>query len=67
MRNLMKGQRQLINADEKVQIKYIQGQINKIGDSVKDRQFSIAWKTVNELSQKKITARAKIKVGSQEE
>ncbi len=35
---LKKTQRELINAYQKEQIEYIQGQINKIRNSVEDRQ-----------------------------
>ena len=35
----LKTQRELINAYQKEQIEYIQGQINKIRNSVEDRQY----------------------------
>ena len=35
-------------------------------DSVEDRQSRIAWQTVNEVSRKKCTAKAKMKATSQE-
>ena len=47
--------------------KYIENQINKIWDSVKDKQSRIARLTVNEISRRKNTTRAKLKVASQEE
>ena len=36
-------------------------------DSVKDRQSRIAWQTVNKVSRRKSTAKAKLKVTTQEE
>ena len=45
----------------------MQNQINKIRDSVEDRLSRIAWKTVNEVSSRKSTAKAKLKATSQEE
>ena len=46
---------------------YIQNQINKIRDSVEDRQSRRAWQTVNQISRRKSTVRAKLKATSQEE
>ena len=57
---LKKAQRELINAYQKEQIKYVQGQINKIRNSEEDRQSWIAWQTVNEVSKRKSTSRAKL-------
>ena len=48
-------------------MEYIQNQINKNRDSAEDRQSRIAWQTVNEVSRRKSTARAKVKAASQEE
>ena len=42
-------------------------QINKIRDLVKERQSRIAWQTVNKVSRRKSTTRAKLKAASQEE
>ena len=55
---LKKSQRELINTYQKEQIKCIQGQINKIKNSVEDKQSLIAWRTVNEVSKGKNTSRA---------
>ena len=41
--------------------------MNKIRDSVEDRQSRIAWQMVNEVSRRKSTAKAKLKATSQEE
>ena len=46
---------------------YIHGQINKIRNLVEGRQSGISWQTVNEVSKRKSTSRAKIKAASQEE
>ena len=50
----------------KEQTEYIQNQINKIRDSVKDKQSWIAWQTVNESSRREATAKAKLKATCQE-
>ena len=55
---------ELINAYQKEQIEYIQGQINEIKNSVEDRQSRIAWQTVNEVSKRKGTSRVKLKAVS---
>ena len=52
--------------NELANIEYIQNQINKIRDSVEDRQSRIPWQTVNKLSRRKSTAKAKLKVTSQQ-
>ena len=64
---IKKAQNELANICLKEQTKYIQNQINKIRDSVKDRQSRIAWQTVNEVSRRKSTAKAKLNATSQEE
>ena len=43
----------------------IQNQIDKIRDSVEDRQSRIAWQTINEVSRRKGTAKAKLKDADQ--
>ena len=52
---------------EKAQAEYIQNQIDKIRDLVEDRQSRIAWQTINEVSRRKSTAKAKLKAASQQE
>ena len=64
---LKKAQKELANLYPQEQTKYIQNQINKIRDSVEDRQSWIVWQMVNELSRRKSTAKAKLKATSQEE
>ena len=49
------------------QTEYIQNQIDKIRDSVEDRQSRIAWQTINEVCRWKGTAKAKLKATSQQE
>ena len=51
----------------KEQTEYIQNQIDKIRDSVEDRQSRIAWQTINEVSSRKNTAKAKLKAANQQE
>ena len=46
------------NADQEEQIEYIRGQINKIINSEEDRQYRIAWQTINEVSKRKSASRA---------
>ena len=53
---LKKTQSELTNAYLKEQTEYIQDLINKIRDSVDDRQSRIASKAVNEVSRRKSTA-----------
>ena len=47
---------QLAGVYIKEQTEYIQNQIDKIRDSVEDRQSRIAWQTINEVSRRKNTA-----------
>ncbi len=49
-RKLEKAQYQLAGIYLKEQAEYIQNQIDKIRDSVEDRQSRIAWQTINEVS-----------------
>ena len=64
---LKKAQNELANIYLKEQTQYIQNQINKIRDSVEDRQSRIAWQTINEVSKRKRNAKPKRKDTSQEE
>ena len=61
-----KAQNELANIYLKEQTEYIQNQIDKIRDSIEDRQFRITWQTVNKVSRRKSTAKAKLKATSQE-
>ena len=63
---LKKSQYELANIYLKEQTEYIQYQID-IRDSVEDRQSSIAWQTINEVSRRKSTAKAKLKTASQQD
>ena len=56
---LKKAQYQLAGIYLKEQTEYIQNQIDKIRDSVEDRQSRIAWQTINEVSRRKSTVKAK--------
>ena len=64
---LKKAQDELANIYLKEQREYIQNQIDKIRDSVEDRQSRIEWQTVNEVNRRKSTAKAKLKATSQQE
>ena len=64
---LKKAQNELANIYLKEQTEYIQNQIDKIRNSVEDRQFRMAWQTINEVSRMKSTAKAKLKATSQQD
>ena len=67
VRKLKRARRELTNAYQKEQTECIQYRINKIRDSVEDKQSRIARQTVNEEGSRKSTARAKLKATSKEE
>ena len=60
-RKLKKAQYQFAGIYLKELTEYIRNQIDKIRDSVEDRQSRIAWQTINEVSRRKSTAKAKLK------
>ena len=60
----MKAQSKLNNTCQKEQIEYIQGQINKIRNSIEDKTILNRVQTVNEVSKRKSTSRAKLKAAS---
>ena len=64
---LKKVQYQLAGIYLKEQTEYIQNQIDKIRDSVEDRQSRIAQQTINEVSRRKSTTKAKLKAANQQE
>ena len=64
---LKTAQYQLAGIYIKKQAEYIQNQIDKIRDSVEDRQSRIACQTINEVSRRKNTAKAKLKAANQQE
>ena len=66
-RKLIKAQKQLAGIYLKGQTEFIQNKIDKIRDSVEDRQSRIAWQTINEVSGRKSTAKAKLKAANQKE
>ena len=66
-RKLKTAQYQLAGIYIKEQTEYIQNQIDKIRDSVEDRQSRIAWQTINEVIRRKNTAKAKPKAANQQE
>ena len=61
---LKKAQYQLAGIYLKEQTEYIQNQIDKIRDSVEDRQSRIAWQTINEVRKRKCTTN-RIKLSKQ--
>ena len=62
-----KAKKELASIYLKEQTEYIQNQIDKIRDLVEDRQSRIAWQTINEVSRRKSTAKAKLKATNQQE
>ena len=64
---LEKAQYQFTGIYLKELTEYRQNQIDKIRDSVEDRQSRIAWQTIYEVSRRKSTAKAKLKAASQQE
>ena len=64
---LKKAQNELASIYLKEQREYIQNQIDKIRDSVEDRQSRIAWQTMNKVSRRKRIAKAKLKATNQQE
>ena len=64
---LKKAQNELASIYLKEQTENIQNQIDNIRDSVEDRQSKIAWQTINEVSRRKSTAKAKLKATNQQE
>ena len=64
---LNKAQNELASIYLKEQTEYIQNQIDKIRDSVEDRQSRLAWQTINEVSRRESTAKAKLKATNQRE
>ena len=66
-RKLKTAQYQLAGIHIKEQTEYIQNQIDKIRDPVEDRQSRVAWQTINEVSRKKSTVKAKLKAANQQE
>ena len=49
------------------QQKYIQSQIDRIENASENKQSSLAWQTVNEITGRKKSTKAKIKASNQEE
>ena len=66
-RILKKTQKQLAGIYLKEQTEFMQNKIDKIRDSVENRQSRIAWQTINEVSGRKSTAKAKLKAANQQE
>ena len=60
-------QNELASIYLKEQTEYIQNQIDTTRDPEEDRQSRIAWQTINEVSRRKSTAKAKLKATNQQE
>ena len=63
----LKAQNELAKIYLKEQTEYIQNQIDKIRDLVEDRQSRITWQTINKVSRKKSTIKAKLQATRQQE
>ena len=48
-------------------LQYYRNRQEYFRNSLEDRQYRLAWQTVNEVSGRKSTSRAKLKIASQEE
>ena len=66
---LKKAQNELasIYLKKQPQTEYMQNQIDKIRDSVEDWQFGIAWQTINEVSRRNSSVKAKLRATNQQE
>ena len=64
---LKKAQDQLADTYLKEETEYIHNQIDKIRHSVEDRQSRITWQTINEVSRRKSTTKAKLTAANQQE
>ena len=64
---LKKAQNELASIYLKEQTEYIQNQIDKIRDSVEDRQSRIVRQSINEVSRMKSTTKAKLEATNQQE
>ena len=53
--------------NRKEQLEHIQGQINRIRNSIDDRQSRLAWQTVNKVIRTQRPLRAKLNDASKEE
>ena len=64
---LKKAQNELANIYLKEQSEYIQNQMDNIRDSVEDRQARMVLQTINKVSRRKSTTKAKLKPTSQDQ
>ena len=64
---LKKAENELASIYLKEQTEYIQNQIDKIRDSVEDRQSMTAWQMRNKVSRRNSTVKAKLKATNQQE
>ena len=58
---IYKARRELKKTYKNEQLEYIQGQINKIRNSVEDKKSPFVWQTINEVNERKKSKRIKLK------
>ena len=62
-----KAQKDLVETYESEQRLYVLSQMDKLKNAAENRQSSVAWKTVNEVTGRKTSSNSKLKATSQEE
>ena len=67
MAKFKKAQKDLVETYESEQRLYVLSQIDKLKNAAENRQSSITWKTVNEVTGRKTSSNSKLKAISQEE
>ena len=65
--NFSNARSALTETYQKEQIEYLQKKVDTIKDATSNKKSAIAWKTVNEISGRKSTNKAKLKASSQDE
>ena len=67
MAKFKKAQKDLVETYVSEQRLYVLSQIDKLKNAAENRQSSVAWKTVNEVTGRKTSSNSKLKATSQEE
>ena len=67
MAKFKKAQKDLVETYESEERLYVLSQIDKLKNAAENRQSSVAWKTVNEITERKTSSNSKLKATSQEE
>ena len=65
MAKFKKAQKDLVETYESEQRFYVLSQIDKLKNAAENRQSSVAWKTVNEVTGRKTSLNSKLKATSQ--